>query len=126
MKLIFYRSTEKCKLFTPEGVMRAEWEMRNRTVESGFGHWGKCPDGVYHLGTPRPEDSPPFGRSFIPVIGVKTRVGIGIHGGGSGLLQPMAPRQGWRRTHGCFRMQNEDLAKLVKMNPTGWVFEVRE
>ncbi|MES2309690.1 MAG: RHS repeat-associated core domain-containing protein [Verrucomicrobiota bacterium] len=36
-----------------------------------------------------------------------------IHGGGSGLKDPLAPQQGWYWTQGCTRMQNDDLAKLV-------------
>jgi lipoprotein-anchoring transpeptidase ErfK/SrfK len=43
------------------------------------------------------------------------RAGIGIHGGGSGLPAPFAARQGWAKTHGCVRVQNEDLTKLVKI-----------
>lgn len=41
------------------------------------------------------------------------RAGIGWHGGGSGLLNPWAPRQGWQVTHGCLRSQNEDLEEKV-------------
>jgi RHS repeat-associated protein len=36
-----------------------------------------------------------------------------LHGGGSGLADPLAPRQGWYPTHGCTRMQNEDIQDLV-------------
>lgn len=35
-----------------------------------------------------------------------------IHGGGSGLKDPMAPRQGWHPTMGCTRGQNEDVIHL--------------
>ena len=35
-----------------------------------------------------------------------------VHGGGTGLSQPLAPRQGWRPTLGCTRAQNEDVEKL--------------
>jgi hypothetical protein len=44
------------------------------------------------------------------------RAGIGWHGGGSGLPDPLAPRQGWMPTHGCLRSQNEDL--LLRVAPT--------
>ena len=111
--LIFIRSEERCKLFLGGGTLAGIWSMRNRAVEPGTGHWGECPYGVYTLGTPRPEDSPPFGYWFIPVFNVPGRQGIGIHGGGSGLPDPMADQQGWMVTHGCFRMQNADLAQLV-------------
>ena len=36
-----------------------------------------------------------------------------LHGGGSDLPNPLAPRQGWYPTHGCTRMQNEDIQDLV-------------
>ena len=36
-----------------------------------------------------------------------------LHGGGSGLDNPLAPRQGWYPTHGCTRMQNDDIQHLV-------------
>jgi hypothetical protein len=38
--------------------------------------------------------------------------GRDIHGGGSGLRNPYAPRQGWRPTRGCTRGQNEDIQNL--------------
>lgn len=40
--------------------------------------------------------------------------GRDIHGGGSSLDKPFAPRQGWRPTYGCIRMQNEDVQDLSK------------
>ena len=38
--------------------------------------------------------------------------GRDIHGGGSSLPDPYAPRQGWRPTKGCTRGQNEDIQEL--------------
>jgi RHS repeat-associated protein len=38
--------------------------------------------------------------------------GRDIHGGGAGLTDPYAPRQGWRPTFGCTRGQNEDVQRL--------------
>jgi len=38
--------------------------------------------------------------------------GRDIHGGGTGLPDPYAPRQGWVPTHGCTRGQNEDVQEL--------------
>jgi RHS repeat-associated protein len=38
--------------------------------------------------------------------------GRDIHGGGAGLSNPYAPRQGWRPTDGCTRGQNEDVQRL--------------
>lgn len=46
------------------------------------------------------------------------RAGISLHGGGSGLANPFAPYQGWQATHGCIRLQNADLARLVEIIET--------
>ncbi|WP_156370676.1 MULTISPECIES: L,D-transpeptidase family protein [unclassified Acidovorax] len=37
-----------------------------------------------------------------------------IHGGGSGLKEPLSARQGWNATLGCTRAQNEDVENLCK------------
>jgi hypothetical protein len=37
-----------------------------------------------------------------------------VHGGGSGLADPFAPRQGWKPTEGCTRAQNEDVEALCE------------
>lgn len=42
-------------------------------------------------------------------------VGIGWHGGGSGLADPWAAKQGWLITHGCIRSQNEDMVRLANL-----------
>jgi hypothetical protein len=56
-----------------------------------------------------------------------------LHGGGSGLLHPLEPRQGWARTLGCTRGQNEDVIKLgeaitsfQQTNPGVLILYVRE
>jgi RHS repeat-associated protein len=41
--------------------------------------------------------------------------GRDIHGGGTGLPNPFAARQGWMRTHGCTRGQNEDVQELNRI-----------
>jgi len=41
-----------------------------------------------------------------------TARGRDIHGGGTGLPDPMADRQGWKPTLGCTRGQNEDVINL--------------
>lgn len=38
-----------------------------------------------------------------------------IHGGGTGLPDPYAPRQGWKPTQGCTRAQNEDVETLCDL-----------
>jgi|ERR1017187_5311399 hypothetical protein len=41
------------------------------------------------------------------------RSGVGMHGGGSNSPAPLAPKQGFYPTHGCVRLQNEDLPRLI-------------
>ena len=38
--------------------------------------------------------------------------GRDIHGGGSSLIDPYAPLQGWKPTFGCTRGQNRDVQAL--------------
>lgn len=88
-----------------------------------YGHLCKCPPGVgYRIAAPMHLDPPEraYGSWFIPIeddaagdMEEHEREGIGIHGGGSDLEDPFAPRQGWEWTFGCLRMQNADLAQLV-------------
>jgi hypothetical protein len=84
---------------------------------------GNTPFGRYWCGTPEAistgdENSKAFGPWFIslePEAGVAPgRTNLGIHGGGSDLASPLAARQGWETTYGCIRVQNEDLASVVK------------
>ena len=44
-----------------------------------------------------------------------------LHGGGSSLRDPYAPRQGWKPTMGCTRAQNEDVDELCK-KVTSWMY----
>ncbi len=91
-------------------------ECRNRAAGGeGFGHNQRCPRGTFTLGAPVATRDRPFGFWFLPLEGEEVfgRGGIGIHGGGSGLPDWTAPRQGWMVTHGCLRVQNEDLDQVV-------------
>lgn len=112
---IFNSNDFTCKVY--DGICHTsvfQCEMRDTAVNGpGFERWGRCPRGAYTLGAPVAVDEPSMGLWFIPVLDVPSRSGIGIHGGGSGLSDPFAARQGWVVTHGCLRVQNEDLSKLV-------------
>lgn len=61
---------------------------------------------------PPAEDSDEYGTFYISTGDYRGR---DIHGGGSGLDNPKAPRQGWYPTLGCLRMQNEDGEYLSRM-----------
>lgn len=120
---IFDDTTNRLKLFDATGRLVFACEARNDAVAGpGFGHNGDCPRGEFVLAPPRPKGTPAFGAWIVPILDPEAggpmdrygRAGIGIHGGGSGLPAPFAARQGWVKTHGCIRVQNEDLTKLVK------------
>ena len=121
LHLILDAGQRSSKLFKPNVTLIFGCEARNRTVNEGEGHWGHCPPGEYCLGAPRAKNTVPFGPYFVPIVDFGNfhtmrdfgREGIGLHGGGSGLPDPFAPRQGWQITEGCWRYQNEDISHLV-------------
>lgn len=83
---------------------------------------GDTPPGKYEVGTIYDTTGEaPYGHYCIDLVdleGQETlngRAGISLHGGGSGLSDPFAPRQGWVATHGCIRVQNEDLEHIVAL-----------
>ena len=121
---IFDRGARTLKVWDVNHQCVLSCEARNRTTVDGqYGHDGNCPPGEFIFGMPIAMGSVPFGPYFIPILDYGAnhamkdhgRSGIGAHGGGSGLAQPFAPRQGWQVTHGCWRLQNEDLDALVKL-----------
>jgi hypothetical protein len=76
--------------------------------------------------------TPPYGPKGAKINTADSRYRY-IHGGGSGLPDPMAPRQGWVPTYGCARGQNEDVINLgqaitafQKENPTVPIPYVRQ
>lgn len=123
--LLFDDDRNRAKLFDSDGHLLWACPMQNSTVNQGsFGHNGNCPRGEFRLGDSIDLHSPAFGYHFTPVedygehreMARWGRSGIGIHGGGTGLPDPFADRQGWMRTHGCLRVQNRDNARLVSEN----------
>ena len=60
-----------------------------------------------------------YGLWFIDLIDLegqetgRGRAGIGMHGGGTGLYNPLADEQPLIMTHGCVRWKNGDLKKLL-------------
>lgn len=124
LHLEFSRSVGLLAVWNANHEKVFQCEARNRTVaDDQFGHFGNIPDGDFLLGTPVPKNSIPFGPWFIPVLDYQGhhamqdfhRAGIGLHGGGSGLANPFAARQGWQITEGCVRLQNEDLLTVVHL-----------
>lgn len=126
LHMLLDAGARKLKVFSARHELVFECEARNRTVANGqLGHNGNCPPGSYMLGNPSPRGTVPFGDWFVPILDYGAnhamrehrRSGIGIHGGGSGLAAPFAPQQSppWVPTHGCWRVLNQDLAKLAEL-----------
>jgi len=115
--LIFDSETQRCKVYSFETHEKVfECEMHDAAVNGpGFDHFGRCPRGTYALAQRVSVHCPSMGEWFTPVLNVPGRAGIGIHGGGSDLPDPMAPKQGWENTHGCLRVQNADNAALTEI-----------
>lgn len=124
LHITFDGTAKSLKVWAPDGTLLWQTEARNRTVADGqLGHFGNCPPGEFLLGTPIGKNTHAFGPFFIPVLDYAGyhamldfhRAGIGVHGGGSGLAQPLADNQGWCPTHGCVRLQNIALRHLVAL-----------
>lgn len=120
---VFYsRDEQKFHLMdNKDGSLVKSWEGRSGFVP-GFNEKGEpfesLPLGTYSvtaevnkegfkdkLGRP----DPAYGTFYITTGDPRGR---DAHGGGSGLTDPFAPRQGWLDTQGCLRMQNEDGQEL--------------
>ncbi|GAB6460163.1 RHS repeat-associated core domain-containing protein [Lysobacter enzymogenes] len=66
---------------------------------------------TYPTNGPYKQSPVPYGPNDI--LKTDDSRGRWLHGGGSGLPDPLAPRQGWRPAVGCTRLQNEDVQELV-------------
>jgi len=95
---------------------------------------GDTPPSVYYLGTfyddkATGEMTTPYGWGFFDFVDCEGREdgngreGVGMHGGGSGLPDPFAPRQELWATHGCVRIHNEDVYRVRDLYLKGrcWV-----
>lgn len=95
----------------------ASWECRY-AFYAGYNENGErresLPLGTYHhvYAEITDEYGPSYGSFYITTGDPRGR---DIHGGGSGLADPFALRQGWVPTYGCLRMQNEDGIELAAM-----------
>lgn len=124
LHLVFDPNAERMSVWDASHKLVFACAARNVTTANGqYGHDGQCPPETYLLGRPVAKNTVPFGPWFIPLNdfgdhhGMQDhgRSGIGIHGGGSGLAHPLDPEQGWQITHGCLRVENQDLIALVHL-----------
>lgn len=129
-RLEFVRSENKITYFANDGntyPYECRWDF-----EEGYNEEGQpresLPVGSYTANAEQPptDYGPAYGTFYINTTDCRSRV---IHGGGSSLPDPYAPRQGWLCTYGCLRMQNEDgeqLSNLMIADGNDVPFEVVE
>ena len=122
MRLRYVRHEDRMYALNDEGNVMYDWECRHDFVP-GYNSYGQAraslPAGVYpHCWAEEPGDwckennGVPYGTFYIHTGDYRGR---DIHGGGSGLSDPFARRQGWIPTYGCLRMQNEDGEELSRI-----------
>lgn len=134
MKLVFNRETQTIVAVADDGTVIASYECRD-DFWAGENDEGQprasLPDGDYTASAEQPGQSaaeangPAYGTFYVKTGDPRGR---DIHGGGSGLPDPFAPRQGWTPTLGCLRMQNEDgedLSRRIIDNGNAIRLEVR-
>ena len=116
MKIV-YRRSEQTIIAEHDDGTATPFECRHAHF-SGYNSEGQpyesLPVGNYiaHADEPPAEDSAEYGTFYISTGDYRGR---DVHGGGSGLDDPKAPRQGWYPTLGCLRMQNEDGQELSRL-----------
>ncbi len=123
--LVFNATQQRLKCFHSDGMLQWSVDARGAGSQDDFRENGDTPPGIYALSTPeaiKPNEAEAkaLGRWFIPMSAtisrhyfLNKRKNIGIHGGGSDLRSPLAPRQGWETTKGCIRVQNTDLERVA-------------
>jgi len=111
-RVVFDAAQRQIKFIADDGTETA-FECRNDFFSKGGQHEA-LPDGVYTLTADEPpaENNRAYGTFYIETGDPRER---DIHGGGSGLDDSFAPRQGWLGTYGCLRMQNEDGQALSRL-----------
>ena len=120
MKLVYNREIQAIVVMDENGSVNGLYECHDDFV-TGENDEGQprasLPDGKYIVSADEPGQStadangPAYGTFYIKTGDPRGR---DIHGGGSGLTDPFAPRQGWVPTHGCLRMQNVDGEELSR------------
>lgn len=114
----FQRSKQRIFAMDENYNVIGDWECRDDFVpgynEAGDPR-GSLPDGVYTNVSAEVTNGAygaAYGTFYITTHDPRAR---DIHGGGSGLPNPFAGRQGWVPTYGCLRMQNIDGEELSRM-----------
>ena len=117
MRVIFSRSAQTITAYDDSGEVLAQYECRHAHF-SGYNDarepYESLPTGSYtaHADEPPAENSDEYVTFYISTGDERGR---DIHGGGSGLDNPKAARQGFYPTLGCLRMINEDGEALSRL-----------
>lgn len=123
LHFVVSKDSQFLKLFDSTG--KKTWGCEARCWGQ-HGDWqstnGDTPPGLYEVGVIYDTTGQrAYGRWCVDLIDLQNqetgngRAGISLHGGGSGLPSPFAPKQGWVNTHGCIRVQNAELEQIVSM-----------
>ena len=111
---IFEAGNNRLTIFSNEGNFLGQYDARNLVTRDSKGQF---PAGMYDFGEPRGprgKTRPDTGNWFVPILDVHGRSDMGFHGGGTGLKDPFASNQGWVKTQGCIRVQNQALEEIVR------------
>ena len=120
MKLVFNREIQAIVVVGDDETVAALYDCHDDFVAGKNDEEqprASLPDGKYIVSAEEPGQSaadangPAYGTFYIKTADPRGR---DIHGGGSGLPNPFAPRQGWVPTYGCLRMQNVDGEELSR------------
>lgn len=115
MSKVIYSKEDQMIHFESESGNVTSFECHD-DFEEGFNSEGipreSLPVGEYVANAEIASYGPSYGTFYITTGDPRAR---DIHGGGSSLPDPYAPRQGWRCTYGCLRMQNEDGEALCQL-----------
>lgn len=117
------------RLYTMDdrGRVIKSYECRRDFVPGYNDQWqprAALPKGNYYCSAEIGDFGVPYGPFYIRTGDHRSR---DIHGGGSGLTNPYADRQGWVPTLGCARMQNVDgieVANWIIDNGNNMLLEV--
>lgn len=116
-KLVYSRADQRLYFIEDDGQHFTSIECRNDfypTSNCGTEQHETLPLGEYVCNAEEPpaENSAAYGTFYVSTGDPRGR---DIHGGGSDLPDPFAPRQGWEKTYGCLRAANEDGEAISRM-----------
>ena len=114
-RIVTYQNMGWTVYYDNEGGYVQSWPSRSAVARSSL----PGAAGPYHSENVYPSEGPHHNNATAygpnDILRTDDKRGRWLHGGGTGLKDPLAPRQGWKPTMGCTRMQNEDIQELVDL-----------